>query len=126
MNRSKKPDPWAHTTLPGELQPSGPTPGSNELERFVHAQDPAWEHVVEELEDGAKRTHWMWFIGSSFRSCAASGAATWRAASASPRSAKPRPMWRTRCSGRGCGNAARSWKGCRGARRWPSSAASTS
>ena len=67
MTSSKRPDPWAHTTLPGELQPTGPAPGSNELERFVHAQDPAWEHVLEELEDGAKRTHWMWFIFPQLR-----------------------------------------------------------
>lgn len=64
---SKKPDPWAHTTLPGELQPAGPAPGSSELERFIHAQDPAWEHVVEELEEGAKRTHWMWFVFPQLR-----------------------------------------------------------
>ncbi|MFO1298545.1 MAG: DUF1810 family protein [Rubrivivax sp.] len=64
---SKKPDPWAHTTLPGELQPAGPAPGSNELERFIHAQDPAWEHVIEELEEGAKRTHWMWFVFPQLR-----------------------------------------------------------
>jgi len=67
MSRSHKPDPWAHTTLPGELQPTGPAPGSNELERFVHAQDPAWEHVVEELEEGAKQTHWMWFVFPQLR-----------------------------------------------------------
>lgn len=67
MSTGKRPDPWAHTTLPGELQQSGPTPGSNELERFMHAQDAAWEHVVEELEDGAKQTHWMWFVFPQLR-----------------------------------------------------------
>lgn len=69
---TKRPDPWAHTTLPGELAPSGPAPGSTELERFVHAQDPAWEHVVEELEQGAKQTHWMWFIFPQLRGLARS------------------------------------------------------
>jgi uncharacterized protein (DUF1810 family) len=60
-------DPWAHSTLPGELQAAGPSPGSNELERFVFAQDPAWDHVLEELRDGAKRTHWMWFVFPQLR-----------------------------------------------------------
>lgn len=32
------------------------------LDRFVAAQDPAFETVLAELRAGAKRTHWMWFI----------------------------------------------------------------
>lgn len=64
---SKKPDPWAHTTLPGELLPAGPAPSSNDLERFVFAQEPAWPQVLAELRAGAKQTHWMWFIFPQLR-----------------------------------------------------------
>jgi uncharacterized protein (DUF1810 family) len=32
------------------------------LERFVTAQARVWDHVETELAEGAKRTHWMWFI----------------------------------------------------------------
>ena len=33
-----------------------------DLVRFVDAQASMYEHVVEELTEGRKRTHWMWFI----------------------------------------------------------------
>jgi uncharacterized protein (DUF1810 family) len=33
-----------------------------DLIRFVDAQTPVYRQVVEELTDGRKRTHWMWFI----------------------------------------------------------------
>ena len=33
-----------------------------DLIHFVNAQAQAYRHVVEELTDGRKRTHWMWFI----------------------------------------------------------------
>ncbi|SDP27052.1 Uncharacterized protein, DUF1810 family [Pseudomonas arsenicoxydans] len=32
------------------------------LPRFVQAQDPVFERVQEELRNGQKRRHWMWFI----------------------------------------------------------------
>lgn len=32
------------------------------LPRFVHAQDPVFARVEEELRNGKKRSHWMWFI----------------------------------------------------------------
>jgi uncharacterized protein (DUF1810 family) len=32
------------------------------LSRFVEAQNPVFERVCEELRDGEKRSHWMWFI----------------------------------------------------------------
>src|SRR5262245_6014949 len=34
----------------------------SDLIRFVDAQAQAYSQVVEELTDGHKRTHWMWFI----------------------------------------------------------------
>ncbi|GGM03402.1 DUF1810 domain-containing protein [Pseudomonas asuensis] len=33
-----------------------------DLQRFVDAQEPVWQQVLEELREGDKRTHWMWFV----------------------------------------------------------------
>jgi len=33
-----------------------------DLIRFVNAQAQVYSRVVEELTDGRKRTHWIWFI----------------------------------------------------------------
>ena len=33
-----------------------------DLQRFVTAQDAVYPLVVRELSEGAKRSHWMWFI----------------------------------------------------------------
>ncbi len=32
------------------------------LQRFVDAQAPVYEHVRREMEAGRKQSHWMWFI----------------------------------------------------------------
>jgi uncharacterized protein (DUF1810 family) len=32
------------------------------LQRFVAAQAPIYEQVCTELQEGRKRSHWMWFI----------------------------------------------------------------
>ena len=32
------------------------------LERFVDAQNPVYDRVCAELQQGRKRSHWMWFI----------------------------------------------------------------
>jgi uncharacterized protein (DUF1810 family) len=32
------------------------------LSRFVHAQQPVYAQVLQELREGRKRSHWMWFI----------------------------------------------------------------
>ena len=32
------------------------------LQRFVDAQDAVYEHVLVELRQGCKRSHWMWFV----------------------------------------------------------------
>ena len=32
------------------------------LERFMRAQARVYQSVLEELTDGEKRTHWMWYI----------------------------------------------------------------
>ena len=33
-----------------------------DLQRFVDAQQTIYENVREELRNGSKRSHWMWFI----------------------------------------------------------------
>ncbi len=33
-----------------------------DLERFVAAQEPVIERVLDELRGGRKRSHWMWFV----------------------------------------------------------------
>lgn len=33
-----------------------------DLNRFVEAQDGAYQRVLTELADGRKRSHWMWYI----------------------------------------------------------------
>jgi len=33
-----------------------------DLMRFVNAQAPVHSQVIEELIEGCKRTHWMWFV----------------------------------------------------------------
>jgi len=41
--------------------------GERDLERFVDAQDPVWYSVIEELANGYKKTHWMWFMFPQLR-----------------------------------------------------------
>jgi uncharacterized protein (DUF1810 family) len=33
-----------------------------QLQRFVEAQNPLYATVTDELRQGRKRTHWMWFV----------------------------------------------------------------
>lgn len=33
-----------------------------DLERFIEAQEPVYATVLNELESGHKRSHWMWYI----------------------------------------------------------------
>ena len=35
---------------------------ANELERFVVAHKEVYAGIIKELQDGNKRTHWMWFV----------------------------------------------------------------
>ncbi len=37
-------------------------PETYDLHRFVTAQDGIYPRVLEELGQGAKRSHWMWFV----------------------------------------------------------------
>jgi uncharacterized protein (DUF1810 family) len=36
------------------------------LQRFIQAQNPVFDRVQDELSDGRKRSHWMWFIFPQF------------------------------------------------------------
>lgn len=37
------------------------------LHRFVEAQDPVWDDVLDELRAGRKTGHWMWFVFPQLR-----------------------------------------------------------
>lgn len=41
--------------------------GAFDLERFVSAQEGAFDRALEELQAGQKRSHWMWFIFPQMR-----------------------------------------------------------
>jgi len=32
------------------------------LDRFIEAQDPLYSRALTEIREGAKRSHWMWYI----------------------------------------------------------------
>jgi uncharacterized protein (DUF1810 family) len=38
-----------------------------DLQRFVTAQAPVFDAVLQELQAGRKRTHWMWFVFPQLR-----------------------------------------------------------
>ena len=40
---------------------------SSDLQRFVAAQAPVFDTVLEELRAGRKRSHWMWFVFPQLR-----------------------------------------------------------
>lgn len=33
-----------------------------DLQRFVEAQNPVYDQVMQELQTGRKRSHWMWYV----------------------------------------------------------------
>jgi len=39
----------------------------HDLQRFVDAQDGVIDDVLDELHDGRKRSHWMWFVFPQLR-----------------------------------------------------------
>jgi uncharacterized protein (DUF1810 family) len=45
------------------------------LQRFVDAQDPVIDTVLQELSRGAKRSHWMWFVFPQLKSLGRSATA---------------------------------------------------
>jgi uncharacterized protein (DUF1810 family) len=66
------------------------------LERFVTAQEPVFDTVLNELRAGEATG-----CGSSFLSCAASGVPQWPNITASALSLRRAPTWPTRSLGRG-------------------------
>lgn len=46
-----------------------------DLQRFVDAQDRAYDQVLAELRAGAKRSHWIWFIFPQLAALGSSSAA---------------------------------------------------
>lgn len=38
------------------------TPGREELNRFIAAQDKSYSMALEEIKSGKKISHWMWYI----------------------------------------------------------------
>lgn len=42
-------------------------PNNHELEHFLAAQDSVWRDVLDELQRGDKRSHWMWFVFPQLR-----------------------------------------------------------
>ncbi len=46
-----------------------------DLRRFVSAQDPVIERVLDELSAGQKASHWMWFVFPQIRGLGASAMA---------------------------------------------------
>lgn len=46
------------------------------LQRFVDAQAPVYEHVLQELRAGRKRSHWSWFIFPQLQGLGSSAMAT--------------------------------------------------
>ena len=47
----------------------------HDLQRFVDAQAPVIDQVLEELRAGRKRSHWMWFVFPQLRGLGASSMA---------------------------------------------------
>jgi uncharacterized protein (DUF1810 family) len=64
-----------------------------DLMRFLHAQDQTFARVIEELTNGRKQTHWMWFI---FPQLAGLDKASWRSATPSGISIRRDGISRTR------------------------------
>ncbi len=48
---------------------------SNDLRRFITAQEPVFSDVLSELRRGQKRTHWMWFVFPQITGLGKSGTA---------------------------------------------------
>ena len=38
------------------------TPADFDFRKFIEAQDPVFESVLDELRSGRKSSHWMWFV----------------------------------------------------------------
>ena len=68
-----------------------------DLQRFVTAQAPVFALALEELKEGRKRTHWMWFVFPQLRGLGSSSMATFYGIGSLRRRV---PTSRIRCSDR--------------------------
>jgi uncharacterized protein (DUF1810 family) len=59
----------------GRKQPYACEMDEFNLQRFVDAQAPVWDHVRAELGRASKRTHWMWFVFPQLAALGRSGTA---------------------------------------------------
>ncbi len=50
-----------------EREPDMEAPDAFDLERFVTAQAPVFAAALDELKNGHKRSHWMWFVFPQLR-----------------------------------------------------------
>ena len=73
-----------------------------ELQRFVDAQADVYEQVCDELHDGRKASHWMWFV---FPQLPDSATARPRSTTAWHRWTKRAPISSTHCWASACANA---------------------
>jgi uncharacterized protein (DUF1810 family) len=48
------------------VKDSGEVDDPHDLNRFMQAQEGAYERALSEIENGRKRSHWMWFIFPQF------------------------------------------------------------
>ena len=51
------------------------TTDPHDLERFVAAQEGVYARALDELRDGAKQSHWMWFVFPQVRGLGSSAMA---------------------------------------------------
>ncbi|PEQ11904.1 calpastatin [Novosphingobium sp. PC22D] len=86
-----------------------------DLDRFVSAQEDVYEQALAEIRDGAKRSHWIWFIFPQIAGLGRSQTARFYALADrdEARSYALHPLLGRRLLE--CTNAALAWRGKRGA-----------
>jgi uncharacterized protein (DUF1810 family) len=58
-----------------QVEPPGASADPYDLERFVRAQENAYEQALSEIRSGRKRSHWMWYIFPQFEGLGTSATA---------------------------------------------------
>jgi uncharacterized protein (DUF1810 family) len=49
-------------TLAGRVRHAGMTGDPYQLDRFIRAQDQVYPRALDEIKQGRKTRHWMWFV----------------------------------------------------------------
>lgn len=60
MREAKAIEPARRDAVLPQMSASAPDP--HDLQRFVDAQRGVYDTALEEIRNGAKKSHWMWFI----------------------------------------------------------------